>query len=283
MTISEGKKFFQKKLNGHYSNDEINFYYKCILVERFNLFSTQLALDPFLELKNKEINILKNVISQLRDHTPFQYILGKASFRSLDLKVNKTVLIPRPETEELVSWILEDNFHLKNIHMKVLDIGTGSGCIAIALAKEQNLFNVHAFDQDELILKVAKENSRLNGVNINFFKCDINNINSINLNYDIIVSNPPYVLPSEKKLMTKNVLDFEPHNALFVPQNDPLIHYRNIIEFSKTNLNTNGFLYLEINPKLNRELIGMIDDKGFIISQRKDIFGKERMLRLQKI
>ena len=103
------------------------------------------------------------------------------------------------------------------------------------------------------------------------------------MNYDIIVSNPPYVLPIEKKLMKKNVLDFEPHNALFVPQKDPLIHYRSIIEFSKTNLNINGFLYLEINPKLNKELIDMIDNKCFIISERKDIFGKDRMLRIQRI
>ena len=283
MTLTEAKKFFELKLNEHYSLGEVNFYYRQIIRDCFNIFPTQLALNPNLILKNKEIKILKNIISQLLNDKPLQYILGKASFRSLVLRVNKNVLIPRPETEELVGWILEDHLHLKKKQMNVLDIGTGSGCIAIALAKEQVLFNVYAFDHEKVILNIAKENSKLNGVNIKLFKCDIKNINSINLNYDIIVSNPPYILPDEKKLMKKNVLDFEPHNALFVPQKNPLIHYRNIIEFSKTNLNKNGFLYLEINPKLKMELIDMIDNKFFIISERKDIFGKERMLRLQRI
>jgi len=283
MTLTEAKKFFELKLNEHYSLGEVNFYYRQIIRDCFNIFPTQLALNPNLILKNKEIEILKNIISQLLNDKPLQYILGKASFRSLVLRVNKNVLIPRPETEELVGWILEDHLHLKKKQMNVLDIGTGSGCIAIALAKEQVLFNVYAFDHIKVILNIAKENSKLNGVNIKLFKCDIKNINSINLNYDIIVSNPPYILPYEKKLMKKNVLDFEPHNALFVPQKNPLIHYRSIIEFSKTNLNKNGFLYLEINPKLKMELIDMIDNKFFIISERKDIFGKERMLRLQRI
>ena len=283
MTLIEAKKFFELKLNEQYSQGELNFYYKYILRDCFNVFPAQLALNPSLELKNKEIKVLKNIISQLLKEKPLQYILGKASFRSLVLKVNKNVLIPRPETEELVGWIIEDHFQIKNKQMTVLDVGTGSGCIAIALAKEQDLFNVHAFDRQKVILNLAKENAELNCVNINLFKCDIQEIKSINLNYDIIVSNPPYILPSEKKLMKKNVLDFEPHNALFVTQKDPLIHYRSIIEFSKTNLNNNGFLYLEINPKFKRELIDMIDNQRFIISERKDIFGKDRMLRIQRI
>ena len=283
MTLIEAKKFFELKLNEQYSQGELNFYYKYILRDCFNVFPAQLALNPSLELKNKEIKVLKNIISQLLNEKPLQYILGKASFRSLVLKVNKNVLIPRPETEELVGWIIEDHFQIKNKQMSVLDVGTGSGCIAIALAKEQDLFNVHAFDKQKVILNLAKENAELNGVNINLFKCDIQEIKSINLNYDIIVSNPPYILPSEKKLMKKNVLDFEPHNALFVTQKDPLIHYRSIIEFSKTNLNNNGFLYLEINPKFKRKLIDLVDNKCFIISERKDIFGKDRMLRIQRI
>ena len=283
MKLTEAKKFFELKLHDQYSQGELNFYYKYILRDCFNVFPVQLALNPSLELNNKEVKILKDIISQLLKEKPLQYILGKASFRSLVLKVNKNVLIPRPETEELVGWIIEDHSHIKNKKMTVLDIGTGSGCIAIALAKEQDLFNVHAFDREKVILDLAKENAELNNVKINLFKCDIQEIKSINLNYDIIVSNPPYILPSEKNQMKKNVLDFEPHNALFVPQKDPLIHYRSIIEFSKTNLNINGFLYLEINPNLNRELIDVIDNKCFIISERKDIFGKDRMLRIQRI
>ena len=283
MKLTEAKKFFELKLHDQYSQGELNFYYKYILRDCFNIFPVQLALNPSLELNNKDVKILKDIISQLLKEKPLQYILGKASFRSLVLKVNKNVLIPRPETEELVGWIIEDHSHIKNKKMTVLDVGTGSGCIAIALAKEQDLFNVHAFDREKVILDLAKENAELNNLKINFFKCDIQEIKSINLNYDIIVSNPPYILPYEKNLMKKNVLDFEPHNALFVPQKDPLIHYRSIIEFSKTNLNINGFLYLEINPNLNRELIDMIDNKCFIISERKDIFGKDRMLRIQRI
>lgn len=283
MKLTEAKKFFELKLHDQYSQGELNFYFKYILRDCFNVFPVQLALNPSLELNNKDVKILKDIISQLLKEKPLQYILGKASFRSLVLKVNKNVLIPRPETEELVGWIIEDHSHIKNKKMTVLDVGTGSGCIAIALAKEQDLFNVHAFDREKVILDLAKENAELNNLKINFFKCDIQEIKSINLNYDIIVSNPPYILPSEKNLMKKNVLDFEPHNALFVPQKDPLIHYRSIIEFSKTNLNINGFLYLEINPNLNRELIDMIDNKCFIISERKDIFGKDRMLRIQRI
>ena len=212
---------------------------------------------------------------------PIQFIIGKAFFRSLTLYVNENVLIPRPETEELVDWVIED---FRNISPKknIIDIGTGSGCIAISLAKELKRNIVYALDNDDAILELAKQNAKKNNAQVNFFKKDINFLNSLNLKIDVVVSNPPYILNKEKKNMKFNVLNHEPHKAIFVSDEDPLKFYRLILDYAKLNLKKSGLIYFEINPLLIRHLKRLISVYNFKIKQRIDIFGKVRMLCLQK-
>ena len=205
------------------------------LSEVFKRNELQLALDPKSSLKKSELTFLKLAVKNLLDQKPIQYIIGKAFFRSLTLKVNENVLIPRPETEELVDWVIED---FRDIQLKknIIDIGTGSGCIAISLAKELKRNIVYALDNDDAILELAKQNAKKNNAQVNFFKKDINFLNSLNLKIDVVVSNPPYVLNKEKKNMKLNVLNHEPHKAIFVNDEDPLKFYRLILDYAKLNL-----------------------------------------------
>ena len=281
MTLMDGKNFFLKNLENTYNNKEIIYYYKLILSEVFKRNELQLALDPKSSLKNSEFTFLKQAVKNLLAQKPIQFIIGKAFFRSLTLYVNENVLIPRPETEELVDWVIED---FRDIQLKknIIDIGTGSGCIAISLAKELKRNIVYALDNDDAILELAKRNAKKNNVKVNFFKKDINFLNSLNLKIDIIVSNPPYVLKKEKKNMKLNVLNHEPNEAIFVDDEDPLKFYRLILDYAKLNLEKSGLIYFEINPLLIKDLRILISAYNFKIKQRIDIFGKVRMLRLQK-
>ena len=281
MTLMEGKIFFLKNLKIMYNDKEITYYYKLILSEVFKRNKLQLALDPKSSLKTSELTFLKRAVKNLLDQKPIQYVIGKAFFRSLTLKVNENVLIPRPETEELVDWVIED-FRNISSKKKFIDIGTGSGCIAISLAKELKRNIVYALDNDNAILELAKQNAKKNNVQVNFFKKDINFLNSLNLKIDVVVSNPPYVLNKEKKNMKLNVLNHEPHKAIFVNDKDPLKFYRLILDYAKLNLQKSGLIYFEINPLLIRHLKRLISVYNFKIKQRIDIFGKVRMLCLQK-
>ncbi len=281
MTLMEGKIFFLKNLDNTYNDKEITYYYKLILSEVFKRNELQLALDPKSSLKKSELTFLKRAVKNLLVQKPIQYIIGKAFFRSLTLKVNENVLIPRPETEELVDWVIED---FRNISTKknIIDIGTGSGCIAISLAKELKRNIVYALDNDDAILELAKQNAKKNNVQVNFFKKDINFLNSLNLKIDAVVSNPPYILNKEKKNMKLNVLNHEPHEAIFVNDEDPLKFYRLILDYAKLNLKKSGLIYFEINPLLIKHLKSLISAYNFKIKQRIDIFGKVRMICLQK-
>ena len=281
MTLMDGKNFFLKNLENTYNNKEIIYYYKLILSEVFKRNELQLALDPKSSLKNSEFTFLKQAVKNLLAQKPIQFIIGKAFFRSLTLYVNENVLIPRPETEELVDWVIED---FRDIQLKknIIDIGTGSGCIAISLAKELKRNIVYALDNDDAILELAKRNAKKNNVEVNFFKKDINFLNSLKLKIDIVVSNPPYVLKKEKKNMKLNVLKHEPNEAIFVDDEDPLKFYRLILDYAKLNLEKSGLIYFEINPLLIKDLRILISAYNFKIKQRIDIFGKVRMLRLQK-
>ena len=281
MTLMEGKIFFLKNLDNTYNDKEITYYYKLILSEVFKRNELQLALDPKSSLKKSELTFLKRAVKNLLVQKPIQYIIGKAFFRSLTLKVNENVLIPRPETEELVDWVIED---FRNISTKknIIDIGTGSGCIAISLAKELKRNIVYALDNGDAILELAKQNAKKNNVQVNFFKKDINFLNSLNLKIDAVVSNPPYILNKEKKNMKLNVLNHEPHEAIFVNDEDPLKFYRLILDYAKLNLKKSGLIYFEINPLLIKHLKSLISAYNFKIKQRIDIFGKVRMICLEK-
>lgn len=282
MTYSEGRNIFREKLKSLLEVNEIDFYFKTVLQSIFNIEQTALALSPTKLFNENQKRELEKVLKQLLQEQPLQYIIGKAYFRSLTLTVNSSVLIPRPETEELVNWVLEDHQNLEE-KQTLIDFGTGSGCIAIALAKEQPSFEVTAIDFYSSVLNLAKQNAIKNKTSVSFLQHDILQLNSLKLNVDIIVSNPPYIPPSEQREMKPNVLNYEPHLALFVPENDPLIFYRSILEYGLLYLVSDGLIYFEINPRFLSEMKSLIlSFKVYSILERKDIFGKLRMLRVQK-
>jgi release factor glutamine methyltransferase len=224
------------------------------------------------ELTNDNIISFKNIISDLKKNIPIQYILGEAHFYDLKFKVNSSTLIPRGETEELVQYILLHDF------ISVLEIGTGSGCIAVSIAKNSNS-KITAIDNSLEALEIAKSNAILNSVKINFVLSDIFNFSDTK-KYDLIVSNPPYVLESEKKIMDKNVLDYEPHNALFVADNDPLVYYKEIAKIATNNLNKNGLLFFEINENYSKQIIELLSNLNFVdIELKKDINGRDRIIK----
>ena len=281
MTLREGQEHFKDGLDGFFQSSEIDFYYKTLLKDGLNRDPIQLSIEPWVELTSEEEFFIKESLSKLIAHQPLQYILGKAHFRDLTLKVDKRVLIPRPETEEMVEWVLED-FKKLNQKLRLIDMGTGSGCIGIALAKAQPYFSVFALDKDVDILDLTAENAKLNGVQIKCIEQDMNQMNTLKLKIDVIVSNPPYVMLSEQNQMKSNVLDYEPHQAIFISNKDPLLFYRLILEFAADNLKPKGFIYFEINPLLLKELKDLIISFSYIVFERLDIFKKVRMLLLQK-
>jgi release factor glutamine methyltransferase len=281
MTLGDGHKLFREGLNQLFQNSEIDFYFKAILKDRLYIDPIQLGIEPNLKLTLKEEIAINQSLLKLISKKPIQYVTGKAHFRELILKVDRRVLIPRPETEEIVGWILED-FKSINKKLRIIDIGTGSGCIGISLAKEQSFFSVFALDKDKDILDLAAKNAKINGVRIKCLRKDIHKIKSFQLKIDVIVSNPPYVMISEQNQMKSNVLNYEPHQAIFVSNSDPLVFYRLILEFATRNLNPNGYIYFEINPLLLDDLKSLIISFSYTVLERLDIFGKVRMLRLQK-
>ena len=281
MTLREGQEHFKDGLDGIFQSSEIDFYYKTLLKDGLNRDPIQLSIEPWVELTSEEEFFVKESLSKLIAHQPLQYVLGKTHFRDLTLKVDKRVLIPRPETEEMVEWVLED-FKKLNQKLRLIDMGTGSGCIGIALAKEQPYFSVFALDKDVDILDLTAENAKINGVQIKCIEQDMNQMNTLKLKIDVIVSNPPYVMLSEQNQMKSNVLDYEPHQAIFISNKDPLLFYRLILEFAADNLKPKGFIYFEINPLLLKELKDLIISFSYIVFERLDIFKKVRMLRLQK-
>jgi release factor glutamine methyltransferase len=280
----------------------------------------KISKSSFLATKNEELSAenessLNLILEELKTGKPVQYVLGETEFYGLPFKVNPAVLIPRPETEELVDWVLielrnrinaaaisitkknenssTDDSILEELTLeriieadqtiKILDLGTGSGCIPIAIKKYLPHVEVSALDISEEAIKTAIENARLNSVSVNFFKDDILNmseISTLNTQYSILISNPPYVTISEKDGMHKNVLEHEPHAALFVPDNDALIFYHRIAEFAKAHLVKQGLLFLEINENLGPKTVELLNEKGFVdIELRQDMRGKNRMIR----
>ena len=226
-------------------------------------------------LKDKEILVFINIVERLKKMEPIQYILSETKFYGLSFHTKKGILIPRRETEELVDWIIKDNQGSKK---KYLDIGTGSGCIIISLAKNlKGMFD--AIDNSEKSIRISEENSIKNKVNINLKQKDILH-SKLKGEWDIIVSNPPYVLRSEKEVMNKNVLNWEPESALFVEDTDPLLFYEEISQKALTVLAENGCLYFEINENFGEETIKLLEEIGFVnIELKKDINGKDRMIK----
>lgn len=282
MTLIDVRNYYRKTLKDYYSKNEIDFYFKILINSFFNWDSTLIALNPKKQLTILESSKLIKTINNLKKFKPIQYITGESFFMGLKFKVNKNVLIPRQETEELVEWIINDNRDFQN-KINVIDIGTGSGCIAISLSKKKRNFNLTAIDNSDKALLVAKENARLNKVKINFINNDILKPLNDKTIYDIIISNPPYIADSEIKNIEDKVLKFEPYNAIFVDKKNPLIFYKAIIDFSLSNLKKEGKIYFEINPIFYNSLLTLIESYNkFNLVVKKDISSKNRMIRLMK-
>ena len=277
MTIREYRNQFIAQLEVQYGREEAESFFYLTLEDFRNLKRADLALNPDLLFPADELAQWDFVLAQLKKETPIQYILGKTEFFGLAFEVNENVLIPRPETEELVAWILSDNG--KSGELTILDIGTGSGCIAIALAKNLAGAEVSAIDVSQGALSTAEKNAVRNEVVIDFIHKNILEIDELNQTFDIIVSNPPYVRELEKREIRENVLAHEPHLALFVSDDDALLFYRKIADLAKKNLSQTGRLYFEINQYLAKETMDMLEQKGFsFLELRKDIFGNDRMV-----
>ncbi len=266
---------YRTALTGIYERQEIDAVFYRLLIFYHHLQRIDVSLNP--EMAIDETKLLA-ALEELKQHKPWQYITGETEFYGLPFKVTSGTLIPRPETEELVDWVIND---CKNTSgLRILDIGTGSGAIAVSLAKNLPGNFVSAIDFSEGALKVAEANAKRNSVEVKFKQLDILKVPACDEHYDIIVSNPPYVIDSEKKMMHDNVLQFEPETALFVPDSDPLIFYEKIISLAIKN-NT-SYVYFEINEFLKNDLETLLNEKGISFYEfRKDIFGKWRMLKLK--
>lgn len=291
MQIKQYRSQFIQALSTIYDEGEAESFFYLILQDKKQLKRIDLALQPDLFFSEEEIVVWNSILEQLKLEIPVQYLLGKTHFYGLEFEVNENVLIPRPETEELVEWILQENLKIEKIKdLKILDIGTGSGCIAISLAKNLPSAKVFAIDVSEKALATAQKNAIMNQAEVHFIKTDILNINDLQelpasnfqlpTHFDIIVSNPPYVRNLEKEEIKKNVLDNEPHLALFVEDDNALIFYRKIAELAQKNLTSNGQLYFEINQYLGKEMIQLLEKMNFKnVELRKDIYGNDRMTR----
>ena len=281
-TIQQLRSIFQIKLNSLYSANEIRSFFNIIANHFLGLKPVDINISLNREVSDEVYNKFIDITEQLVLQQPIQYIIGETEFYDRKFFVNPSVLIPRQETEELVNWIINDNTESKKIN--ILDIGTGSGCIPITLKCEMPQSSVYAIDISPEAIMVAKKNSELNNVDINFIERDILASQDVveDIKFNIIVSNPPYITNTEKLLMEKNVLDHEPHLALFVDDNNPLIFYSAIANYSKINLVEGGFLYFEINEAFGPETKQMLEQKGFCnVQLGKDINNKNRMIKAQ--
>lgn len=281
MQLKSLQNFFKNGLMGYYPNEEIDTFFYRICSMHLKLKRIDISIKSEMIITNHTFEYFEMVIERLLNYEPIQYILGSTLFFGSDFIVNKEVLIPRPETEELISWVLEQLDPDNSI--KILDIGTGSGCIAISLAKQLPRADVYAMDISLGALSIAKKNAEANGVVIQFIEASILDWESQDLFFDVIVSNPPYVRKSEKEMMSPNVLNHEPHLALFVENNNPLLFYKAIVEMSKRNLTSQGLIYFEINEYLTKETKSLFSSTFFeAVQLKRDIFSKYRMLRARK-
>ncbi len=279
-TADKISKSFKTELKDIYPEREIQTFVEILLEYYAGLSKTDIILksekilDPFVSQQ------IEKALIRLKKSEPLQYIIGETEFYDLKLKVNPSVLIPRPETEELVQWIIEN--HKNDGKISILDIGTGSGCIPLALKNNLPDSELFAVDISDKALETAKTNAEINKLDISFFQLDILNA-EINQNFekiDIIISNPPYVLELEKKLIHKNVLKNEPHLALFVENDNALVFYKAIIEFANNYLKVGGSLYFEINEVFGLEMTDLYRENGYQgIELKKDINGKDRMIK----
>lgn len=290
MTINEAYRHLKNDLTKIYDAKESANIANLVIEKISGLKKTDRILNKQNFLDEQQINTLNNYSQELINHKPVQYVLKESWFAGIKFYVDENVLIPRPETEELVEWIIRDSrltihdslLTINNSQLTILDIGTGSGCIAVALKRELKSADVYALDVSEQALKIAAKNAKQNHLDIHFFNADILFIDiKINLPlFDIIVSNPPYVTKKESAEMHSNVFSHEPHFALFVPDENPLLFYNAISNFALYHLNQNGSLYFEINEGFEKKIATLLQEEGFqSVEIKKDLQGKNRMIK----
>ena len=279
MVIHEVIKMIQDDLSPLYSREEVKSFTSILFEHIIGLSRLKVHLNHQERIPDAKLTEFEEIIDRLKNYEPIQYIIGETEFYGLRFKVSPAVLIPRPETEELVDWVLKD---YQNSRLNILDIGSGSGCIPIALAENLTHSTAEGWDISEEALTIARENAANNNVKVHFENLDILKWQTYQTQkmYDIIVSNPPYVTLSDKQSMLPNVTEYEPHLALFVPEEDPLVFYRKISDFALCHLRPGGRLYFEINEKLGDDLAILLENKSFKeVILRKDINGRDRMIR----
>jgi len=283
MTIKEYYRHYLRKLQTIYDLDEASVMAGWVFENKAGLKRSDILKDPELILDTDTIEKLNYTLQRLMQHEPVQYVLGETWFCNLKLKVNKHVLIPRPETEELVEWIIEDiKIESNERHISIIDIGTGSGCIAIALKKKLPTANIMAIDLSKEALVTAKENAIDNDAKIDFIQLDFLDESSWEAlpKFDILVSNPPYIPVNEKEKLDKNVTLFEPHNALFVPDNSPLLFYEKIALFAKQHLKEEGKIYAETHEEFANATAHAFSKQFEQVALKQDFFGKNRMIKV---
>jgi release factor glutamine methyltransferase len=290
MLLKHYKTHFFDSLKNIQDEQEIESFFFILTEYLHNLNRVDVALNQNFEISNAEVEKWNAILLDLLQEKPIQYITGEAWFYGLRFEVNENTLIPRPETEELVEWILNSPITQHPTPINILDIGTGTGCIPISLKANLSQANVSAIDVSEKALEVAKRNAELNKVEINFIQANILEVEDLSQlptsithhpsSYNIIVSNPPYVRNLEKQEIKKNVLDYEPHLALFVEDTDALLFYRKIAQLALKNLSPNGLLFFEINQYLGKETVELLESLGFKnIELKKDIYDNNRMIK----
>lgn len=282
MTLNSYKKCFNEQLQHLYDADEIKSMLTIVVHEVLGFSRVDFVLKDSERLNETQIVQLDSILSQLQQEIPIQYIFEKAYFYGYEFKVSPATLIPRRETEELVEWVLSEMNRQPEKKWRVLDIGTGTGCIPITIKKEFPLAEVFAMDISTEALNIAKQNAENLNTSVIFIEQNILTTEQLAL-YDIIISNPPYVRNLEKAEIKKNVLDYEPHLALFVEDNDPLIFYRKITQLAQKSLTENGLLFFEINQYLGEEMQEMVLEYFKTIELRKDLQGNDRMLKCSLI
>jgi len=290
--LKELKQVFVNSISELYPSEEVQSFFNLFSEKHLGLSRIEIALQPDKAISETNISKFNNAIQRLKNFEPIQYILEETEFFGLPFKVDENVLIPRPETEELVAWMIEnreEGREKRKEEFRILDIGTGSGCIAISLASIFHEAHITALDISKGALEVAKQNAKLNKVNIDFIEADILNSNTWNfvfedLKFNCIVSNPPYVRELEKELMEPNVVKHEPETALFVKDEDPLLFYRKIAQFGKQYMKPSGLLFFEINEYLGESMLELLKEEGYSeIEIKKDIFNKDRMIKCKKL
>ncbi|MHB1179096.1 MAG: peptide chain release factor N(5)-glutamine methyltransferase, partial [Daejeonella sp.] len=283
MTIASIEKILSEDLTGIYEAAEASSIAWLVIGFVCRINRTEYLNTKHKDLNEQELLVFQKMLLDLKKGIPVQYVLGETEFYGSVFKVNPSVLIPRPETEELVNWVLKDlkvTGDRNNSILKILDIGTGSGCIPVTLKKYLPNAEISAIDISNQALVIAKENANLNNTEINFTLEDILNPKLSENKYSVIISNPPYVTLGEKENMHINVVDYEPHIALFVPDKDPLIFYNAIAEYALFHLQPEGLLYLEINENLGADTVKLLEQRGFKnLELRQDLRDKDRMIK----